>query len=50
MKFEYDMTHLPAAPDGAAPPAWWTRREVGEYLPPLTLDNPSLRYGNPRPD
>jgi hypothetical protein len=21
---------------------WWTRRRVGEYLPPLSLDNPSL--------
>ena len=23
--------------------AWWTRRPVGPYLPPLSLEDPSLR-------
>ncbi|KAJ1492536.1 lipase maturation factor-domain-containing protein [Baffinella frigidus] len=50
VKFEYDMTRLPKGGKGKGKgkggkggAAWWKRKEVGEYLPALTLDNPSLR-------
>jgi len=50
--YEYAFTRL-----GDTTGAWWTRRRIGPYLPPLALDDPALsrfleRYGwlRPTPD
>ncbi len=36
--YEYHFTH-----PGDATPAWWTRRRVGSYFPPLSLDSPAMQ-------
>ena len=36
--YEYEFTHF-----GDTSGAWWTRKRVGPYLPPLSLDSPGLR-------
>ena len=36
--YEYAFTHC-----GDTSGAWWTRKRVGPYLPPLSLDSPGLR-------
>ncbi len=36
--YEYEFTHL-----GDTSGAWWTRKRVGSYLPPVSLANPGLR-------
>ena len=36
--YDYHFTHC-----GDATPAWWTRRRVGAYLPPLSLESPELQ-------
>mmetsp|Transcript_7639 Transcript_7639/g.12126 ORF Transcript_7639/g.12126 Transcript_7639/m.12126 type:complete len:185 (-) Transcript_7639:353-907(-) len=42
MKFEFDFSRHNFT-EGAKPSKkWWSRKRVGEYLPPLTADNPSL--------
>ena len=40
VKFEYDFSR--ADSKAATGGQWWTRKMIGEYLPPLTADNPSL--------
>lgn len=45
VKFEYDFSRADskeATRGGKGGGQWWTRKLVGEYLPPLTADNPSL--------
>jgi len=42
IKFNYDFSRVGSKE--AAKGQWWTRKKVvGEYLPPLSLDNPSLQ-------
>jgi len=36
--YEYHFTRR-----GDPTPAWWTRRRVGAYLPPLSLESPALQ-------
>lgn len=45
--FEYHYTNLTEASFGSTSPVpkvWWKRKPIGEYFPPLSLDNPSLRH------
>ena len=44
--FEYHFTKPAEAGVGLTSPipkVWWKRKLIGGYLPPLSLDNPSLR-------
>ena len=41
IKYSYDFTR--AGSVDASKGKWWARRREGEYLPPLSLDNPSLQ-------
>jgi hypothetical protein len=41
IKYSYDFTR--AGSVDASKGKWWSRRREGEYLPPLSLDNPSLQ-------
>ena len=41
-KYTYDFTRAGSS-EATTQRKWWTRTRIGEYLPPLSLENPSLQ-------